>query len=160
MKKALILSLMFLVSCSTLAPQEPFKAGDTFLLTGTAKDGSAVSQRFTLRGKGDWDDGEWNYDADGTSRDSASVNVAGDQDSVSIFDYAELANGQAEGTQQILACVAGTDGPGWRSSDEGRLFKDSKANIKNMIDEWKSKSRSAVASSLIEATGTCTISRP
>jgi len=158
MKKLIFLPLIFLVSCAATAPQEPFKAGDTFLMTGTAKDGQSVSQRFTLRGKGDWDDGEWDYDADGSGSRSGLFVVSADQHSVSFLDYAELLEGQIAGSEQILACIASTDGLGWKQG-EGRLIKGTKASITKMMDEWKTKSASGAFNALVDGTGSCMISR-
>ena len=109
MKKLLLLPTLLLASCSMSGPTAPFKAGDTFIVSGRTKDGVNTNFTAVLRDNGKFEDNYWQYDADGSSTDSALLVAKSSQDYVYAKDYFESADGK---TDMIVGCYAYPGGPG------------------------------------------------
>lgn len=158
MKKLLICSTLLLAGCAATAPQEPFKAGDSFELTGTTKTGLNVQQNYTLRGRPEYDDGDWIYEANGRAIGDAVLIVTGDQEVLMLGEETTTPKDQPAGDTWYMICIAAPKGPGWASA-KGLLLHEREKDMSSLFESLSSQSDLTALSSLAQKAGTCTVRR-
>lgn len=155
MKKLLLLPMLLLASCSMTPPTAPFKAGDTFMMSGNTKDKQNVALNVVLRDGGDLDGNYWEYSADGSGKDSAYLSVSTDLDYVAVVDWAEGADGSSE---IVAACYAFPGERGWRRA-EGRFLRMASKDYSAFWKRMKPLTGREFASELDKVAGDCLITR-
>ncbi|MBZ9714871.1 hypothetical protein [Deinococcus multiflagellatus] len=158
MKKLLICSTLLLAGCAATAPQEPLKAGDTFELTGTTKAGLNVQQNYTLRGRPEYDDGDWFYTANGRAINDAVLVLSGDQDVLMLAQPTETPKDQPAGDTWYMICLALPKGPGWASA-KGLLLHEREKDMSNLFKALEGEPNLSAFSNLAQKAGTCTVRR-